>query len=435
MKRSRYSLSIDKFPAPGKTLYFSTRTQAQVAVGAELRAVIEGLPARADNGSADTPLAKLRDLGIVVDDGTDETADLETWFARLNAGDDALKPTILTTYACNLACVYCVEEGVRDPVFMDADTARRAAAYVLERARRQGVKRIALTFYGGEPLLNPEALRTIASSLKTSCPEAGLAFGFGLITNGTLLSAALVDELTGLGLAGIKVTLDGDRAAHDARRPFGNGRGSYDEILARIEAVADRTGVEIGCNVDDGNESGIMALLDELVRRGLARRIRKITFKPVSPSPADRRGLAPTAELSCGWAEPAAMRRLATLRAAAITRGLPVEEGIGVHVCDALSGDSAFAIDPTGVLYRCAGFVGHPEFSAGDIGGATRDDGLRSGQWRRCADCPLVPLCGDGCPFGAWVRFGDPGALHCNREALETLVAGTIRVNYGNRAR
>jgi uncharacterized protein len=297
------------------------------------------------------------------------------------------------------------------------------------------VKRIALTFYGGEPLLNPEALRTIASSLKTACLEVGLGFSFGLITNGTLLEPSLVDELAGLGLAGAKVTLDGDRAAHDARRPFGNGRGSFDDILARVEAVVDRTGVEIGCNVDDDNEPGIMALLDELVRRGLARRIRKITFKPVSPSPADRRGLAPTAELSCGWAEPAAMRRLAGLRAAAIARGLPVEEGIGAHVCDALSGDDAFAIDPTGVLYRCAGFVGHPEFSAGDIGGASRDDGLRSGQWRRCADCPLVPLCGDGCPFGAWVRYGDASAFHCNREALEALVTETIRVNYGNRAR
>ena len=430
MKRSRYSLFIDDFPTIGKTLLFSTRTQAQVAVGTELRAIIDGLPGRSDGGAADTPLAKLLNLGILVDDGTDETALMDKWFGRLHAGGDALKPTVLTTYACNLACVYCVEEGVRDPVFMDSDTARLTASYVLERARAQGLRRIALTFYGGEPLLNPEALREVASTLATACPPAGLAFGFGLITNGTLLTPELIDELTALGLAGLKVTLDGDRHSHDARRPFGNGRGSFEAILERIEAVADRTGVEIGCNVDDGNAEGILALLDELVRRGLAGRLRKVTFKPVSPSPADRRGLAPTAELSCGWADPAAMRRLAGLRAAAIERGLPVEEGIGVHVCDALSSDSSFAIDPRGVLYRCPGFVGRPDFSAGDIHGAARDDGLRPGQWRRCADCPLVPLCGDSCAFGAWVRFGDPVALHCNRQALETIVAETIRVNY-----
>ena len=435
MKRSRYSLSIDDFPSPGKTLFFSTRTQAQAAVGPELRAVIDALPARNDNGSADAPLAKLRDLGILVDDEVDEAADLERWFARLHGGGDALKPTVLTTYACNLACVYCIEEGVRDPVFMDPDTARLAAAYVLDRARGQDVKRIALTFYGGEPLLNVPAIRAIASTLKDACPRIGLAFSFGLITNGTLLSAGLVDEMAGLGLAGMKVTLDGDRRTHDARRPFANRRGSFDAILARVEEVADRAPVEIGCNVDDGNAEGIVALFDELVRRGLARRIRKVTLKPVSPSPADRRGLSASAELGCGWAEPAAMRRLAGLRAAAMARGLPVEEGLGVHVCDALSGDQTFAIDPTGILYRCAGFVGRPEFAAGDIRGAARDDGLRPGQWRRCADCALAPLCGDGCAFGAWVRFGDPSALHCNRDALQTLVTETIRVNYRSRAR
>lgn len=435
MKRSRYSLLINDFPAPGKTLLFSTLTQAQAAVGSELRAVIDGLPARSDNGVADAPLARLRSLGIIVDDDADEAAGLEQWFARLHAGDGVLKPTVLTTYACNLACVYCVEEGVRDPVFMDEDAARRAAAYVLERARRQGSTRIALTFYGGEPLLNPGAVRAVASTLANACPEAGLAFGFGLITNGTLLSPELVDELSALGLAGVKVTLDGDRRCHDARRPFGNGHGSFDIILERIEAVTDHTGVEIGCNVDDGNAEGIVALLDELARRGLARRLRKVTFKPVSPSPADRRGLAPAAELSCGWAEPAAMRRLAGLRAAAVARGLPVEDGIGVHVCDALSSDASFAIDPRGAIYRCPGFVGRPEFTAGDIHGVVRDDGLRPARWQQCLNCPLVPLCGDGCSFGAWVRFGDPSARHCNREALEALLRETIRVNYRSRAR
>lgn len=435
MRRSRYTIVINDFPSPGKALFYSTLTQAQAAVGADLRAIIDRLPGRSDNGAADAPLAKLRDLGILVDDGADETASLERWFARLHAGDDTLKPTILTTYACNLACVYCVEEGVRDPVFMEEETARRVAAYVLERARRQEKKRIALTFYGGEPLLNPRALRAVATTLADDCPKAGLAFGFGLVTNGTLLTRELVDELARLGLAGLKVTLDGERSSHDARRPFGNGGGSFDAILERIEEVADRTLVEVGCNVDDGNAEGIVSLLDELVRRNLASRLRKVTFKPVSPSPAHRQGVPPTAELSCGWANPAAMRRLAGLRAAAIERGLPVEEGTGVHVCDALSGVSSFAIDPLGAIYRCPGFVGRPEFSAGDIHGEIRDDHLHPSGWRRCIDCPLVPLCGDGCAFGAWVMFGDPSALLCNREALDTLVTETIRVNYRNRSR
>jgi uncharacterized protein len=435
MRRSRYTFAIDDFPDTGKILLFNTLTRAQVVVDAEMRSLLDRLPrAEAPAASADS-LARLLRLGILCADDADEDSALEQWFQRVHAGDGALRPTVLTTYSCNLACTYCVEEGVKEPVFMDEATVAEVASYLLRRRRELGSNRIALIFYGGEPLLNPDALTGLASRLQQGCHADEVPFSFSIITNGTLLTPGLVMELNTLGLARMKVTIDGDQAAHDRNRPYRGGRGSFATILANLEKVAGLTGVDIGVNLDERNAATVPALFDELERRCLRERIKRISFKPVSPTPADRRRLPGSAEIPCAWADVSFARWMVELRELAASRGFAVDEGIGAHLCDMIGNPGSFTIDPTGVIYRCSGFVGHPEFASGDIrSGQTGEDPFGE-LWRRCTSCAMAPLCGDGCPFGSWVLRGDPTALVCSREAMEILVLETIKSSYRRKHR
>jgi uncharacterized protein len=194
MLASRYTISIQGFPKPGSNLIFHTRTQAQVVVDDPLEAALRALP----SAPATTEIAKAIDalatMGFVVGSLEEDAKLLEQWCARIRADDAILRPTILTTYACNFACRYCVEEGVRDAVFMSEQTALDAAAYIAEKCGAYGSRSIALNFYGGEPLLNLPAIRASAHHLHSFARRNGIGFGFALSTNGALLTPLLIKD-------------------------------------------------------------------------------------------------------------------------------------------------------------------------------------------------------------------------------------------------
>ena len=438
MVRSRYTIYIDDYPETGQHLLFNTLTQGIVVVDDEARGAIDALPAKPRNAgatSSSTPdaaeaLGTLEDLGFLVADEAADAKNIERYFSDLGTGDDSVQATVLTTFACNFACPYCVEEGVKGAVHMDPETARRTAAFILEVAREKNAKSIFLTFYGGEPLMNMEAIRIVARSVRRGARKARLKYAMAMTTNGALLTPAVVDELVKLGLVGVKVTIDGDRDHHNARRPFKDGRGSYDRILANVSHAVRKIDVDVGCNFDEGNAGSFSAMLEDLRARGLAAKIHRITFKPISETPDDRNGVGPNAELDCVYSDPKTARTTVELREGATAMGLPTDAGVGVNICGITLQNAGFVVDPKGKLYKCAGFVGHEQFSVGSIQEGLRESETSADLWRRCQDCSYVPLCGDSCMFGSYVRFGDTDRLNCQKDFVEYVVRENLKVNH-----
>jgi uncharacterized protein len=430
MKLSRYTIFIDDFPDPGKTLAFHTRTQAQVVIDRQLRDLLARLPGPAPDEPARQAFSALERMGILAADAVDEWAALEEWFRALKTDTSCLTATVLTTYDCNFACTYCVEEGVKDAVRMDAATARRAVSYVAGRVAATNPKELVLKLYGGEPLLNLEALRLVARELGELARCRGISFSMGMTTNGALLTPRVVEELQGYGLKGVKITLDGTRPFHDRTRPFRSGKGSYDVIIKNLLAAVDRIEVEVGGNFDRENLESFPLLLDELKSLGLASRLKLVAFKPILATARDRDRAPPSADLGCAFLEPEVMRGLVDLRRLVLQKGFRATPGVGVQLCAMVMSPSNIVIDPRGVIYRCPAFVGRGEFAAGHIDRPGEEDFSTLDLWRRCRDCPWVPLCGDGCPYAAYVRFGDHTRLSCQRELMEYAVRENLKMNY-----
>jgi uncharacterized protein len=435
VRLSKHTVWVSSFPRSDTHLLFSTRTQAQVLVDQSLHDTLLALPARGAGEPTDETLGKLAGMGLVVDDEVDEDRLLAEWFAKIRGAGTVLLPTVLTTYACNFACTYCIESGIASRQSMDDATAEASVEYIGRKAADLGMKSVFLTFYGGEPLLNIRALRIVAGGLQALCRSRGMPFKFGITTNGSLLTADLVDELKELGLSGVKVTIDGPREVHDQRRPYRSGKGSFATIMENVAAAVDKVDVDIGGNLDEANAASMVALLDELKAAGLASRLHRVIFKAVVEAPGGRRGQLPAADLGCAYASPRIMKWMIDLRQAAVERGFRTDQGIGIQRCDMLSMPERFLIDPAGILYACAGFVGIEEYSSGTIQ-AEGTDRLRGKElWQQCRDCPYVPLCGDGCPFSAYVRFGDPLRLNCQKEFVEYTVRESLKQGYLARRR
>ena len=276
--------------ASGEVFLMNTLTDAQAVVSDDVVALLDKL----DSGSALDPavvkgekesLATLEENGFLVRHRSSERAALESHFAEFREDASQLRITILTTLQCNFACDYCYQgehgESGRPAERMSIDTAAQVAAWIAKQVEEVKPRRLVLTFFGGEPLLNVPAMFEIAGRSSKHAASRGVMQSVSIITNGLLLTPQIVECMVPLGLTGVKVTLDGDRDTHDRMRPLRGGQGTFDRIIENIRRVAPLVPVTIGGNFDMETAGRYPALLDFLKAQDFAGRIVKVAFKPV----------------------------------------------------------------------------------------------------------------------------------------------------------
>jgi uncharacterized protein len=125
------------------------------------------------------------------------------------------------------------------PRFLSGDDreafARRLAEYTVEI----GLKRAAIIFHGGEPLLaSAEAIVAFARLLREKVgPKVELEIG--VQTNGLLLTNEALSQLEGERIA-VSLSLDGPRYVNDLHRTTRRGRSSYDKVADALERLKRR---------------------------------------------------------------------------------------------------------------------------------------------------------------------------------------------------
>ncbi|TMQ03523.1 MAG: radical SAM protein [Deltaproteobacteria bacterium] len=133
-------------------------------------------------------------------------------------GRPVVNVTIVLTYACNMRCPYCYETASHPPeTTMTPEMARRVVADIVNRVEAVGAGGIALTLYGGEPMVNRKVARQIVDELRDHVTRKQLAFETTLISNGTLITPEAIEELR-FGLRFVQLTLEGSPAYHDRVR-------------------------------------------------------------------------------------------------------------------------------------------------------------------------------------------------------------------------
>ena len=445
MRLSKYTSFVPDYPEPGQHLTCNFMTQAMAVLDNDVRGIIDS-PEPFDAAHLPPDLAhQLDEMGMVVADDVDERVEVERWHRRvMQHARTTFKAMVLTTYDCNFACTYCVEDGVKEPVKLEDEVADATVRWIIDRMEEQGSERLYLNFYGGEPLLNMAGLERVAAPLQAYTRERGWEFDGSVTTNGALLNRERAQRLARVGIGWAKVTLDGDREAHDVKRPFKGGHGSFDLIVQNLEEVWDLIEVRITGNLDGQNIDAAPRLLDYLQTRGLDQRLGGIHFSSISE---------PTHEgfSHCGQdlleVEPVAAQEGETSSsthgdtAAAILeadrqvvqRGLPTRRAIAANLCLLNQGDHAVVIDPLGKIFKCPTLVGHEAFIVGDVSQAElRLEDLRIYDEDRedCLDCNWFPVCAGGCRFASFLQTGDIRRRNCTRDYLDEHSDEMIKMDY-----
>lgn len=448
MQLSVFNLYVEDVPEPGEILVHNTLSGAYVVLDREAAAVLEkcgrGLALdEAERRLIDELELADPDMGMVVTSRAGEERAYQDWLESQQAQPD-LTAMVAINRACNFACPYCCQTDILDGSVMTPSLCRGTADWLAARAIEIGARRVHVTFVGGEPLLHPERITSLASELRArlqaggvdgrpgsrpgSVPGAVPELTLGLITNGLFLDDEMVSRLLPYGLAVAQVTLDGDEHTHERSRVSKRGQPTFARIFDNVIAASRRVRVTLNGNYQHDTIAGFAPLVRKLAAAGFGRE-HGMSFSPalaILGAPAD------SGSGQCTWSRSEHAYGVA-LHDELVRHGYRPPRLHSIGPCS-FHDHHMYVVDIDGTIFKCPGFLGHPAWAIGHV-----SDGL-TGRYREllaldtsstCGGCAHRPSCGGGCLANALVHGSQPGApydssladLHCERDYLEAATA------------
>ena len=394
------------------------------------------LEALAAGGSLpdDLPADTLREAGFVVESDDEDHAYLDAARAewRVEAAKTPTQLVVVPSFGCNLACTYCYQE-LFDPAAAGLITPEAIDAFFayVDRHHAGESPRPYLTLFGGEPLRDTPAHHDRIGRFLDGARARRMEVA--VVTNGHDL-AAFVPTLSSGPVKEVQVTLDGPAALHDRRRPHAGGAGTFDRIVAGIDALV-AAGIPVNLRVVADREN--LPALPELAAFAAATRLARPPVLPVQdPDRAQLRALRlrqPPGEGRALRPGGAVGQYVELAEAHPVLRRFhqPRFHGIG-HLADAgelpapnfdacPAAKKEWAFGPDGGVFGCTATVGHPEHRLGSFFPEAVRDEAAIARWQgrstlsipACDGCALAPVCGGGCGAVAWREHGTPIAPDC----------------------
>ncbi len=437
------------FERDGDCALFLVKDMAAVPIAPELARAIERLEPGPGGLIPDALMRALRACGLV-DAGETEAGALHPAGTDSGSRDLGVRAMgLFLAQTCNMRCGYCYggkgEYGA--PGMMKAETALAAVDWLLENS---GIsEKLSIGFFGGEPLLNVPVLKLVVEYARKRAKSMGKTVVFTVSTNASLLDDDIVAYLLKESIQPL-VSLDGPPEVQNRQRPFRNGRGSYDRVLARIQIARASFPIRSARATVHGENDPFE------IRRGLEEAgFTTCVLSPASPSIGDdapRPGERAKEEAKAAEERMAARflayrrdevaRLFEAVRERKLDAGGPspplallsdLAAGRKRHVaCGA--GRGVRAISASGDVYPCHRFVGRKEFGFGGI------EDYRAGSMNDfhrtvvdampvCRSCWARYLCGGGCLYHNRAVSGDmrtPDPLRCREKTIlcEDLVLG-----------
>ena len=427
-KRSKYNVEIDRLKDGGVLLY-NTYTGAFGIMDSETKVLFEDIE-RIDISAIDNPknsenIKKLIRFGYVVSEQVDELATFELERAKVRLGSTVLSLTIAPTMACNMRCPYCYEN--KNGKKMSKETQEKLIQFVKAHfSNNTDIKRLSITWYGGEPLLQMDTIHYLSKSFMQICKDNKCEYKARIVTNGVLLdkeTAKVLHEECNVNHA--QITIDGMPEFHNKRRILVDGTGSFDLIIKNIEECRSILNISIRMNIDKTNEDQIDQFMQFAIKKMKWEKNPKIYIAPVDYY---TESCAHAASTCFGRVEFAEIQNKFLLKNYAIDRTRTIGEFFphrsAIH-CGA-ERQNNYVIDPEGYFYNCWMQIGDKDHCSGHIDNPflitnNHYKWLSCETPQKCKECVYLPLCAGGCGYFRIVCKGEPNCKSSFYGYKETL--------------
>ena len=293
--------------------------------------------------------------------------------------------TIFTTMDCNARCFYCYEKG-QPRISMTDKIAKDTADFILKTSSNTPVD---IRWFGGEPLLNTNAIDIISSTLT----ENGARFKSSMITNGLLFTDSIISKAIKLWkLKRVQITLDGPKNVYQMAKSYKGAVGDeFERVIDNISKLIEaKIRVSIRLNQGLYNTSDLLDLIDILSDHFGGKNSISVYNSLLYDQNVEPDNLSETEMYE----------RFILIQNKLIKSGLfrnrPLKRKIRFCHCMA-DNDSSVIITPKGDIGKCEHFTN--EHLVGNIYDSQFDSNEIQ-RWKeqyqptqKCFNCPLYPQC------------------------------------------
>lgn len=397
MKISRYTY-LFKSTKNGNLIYNArTNSFAELSDSMfERLKTIESSPERINELFTQDDLDVLLKTKILVNENEDDdyvmTEKLRYYMSSFNP--NYLNLTIAPTTECNFRCPYCYEEN-KEKKFITTEVENAIVDFIIKHEK---INQIGLTWYGGEPLLAFQSIKSLYE--KMSKIEGKRIIHHSIITNGYLMDKEKCLFFKEHKLNLIQFTLDGCRETHNKIRLHRNKDiTTYDKIVENIELCASQlpeTNINVRVHVDENRLEEYAKVHSEM--KVLCEKYYNIHLTP---------GFITDYERNC--------ELLNRQQRGQFFMDLYQKYNIDVQFyphheiggCGATCLNS-YVVGPEGELYKCWVDVGNKDRVIGSILDMKLHNEYLLANYlvnanmyddEECKKCTLLPICDGGCPI------------------------------------
>lgn len=348
---------------------------------------------------------------FIVDNEINEAEEVIKKWKEEEEKDDCLSIMINSTLDCNMRCWYCYEKH-RTNTDLTPKTISSILKLINKRITAPQLKRVHLSFFGGEPLLNFEkTIYPLLVQIDEICLSENKLLDVHFVSNAYLLSENIIDKLHSLHLAQpitIQITLDGNEEMHNKTRHLVSGEETYTKILSNMRmAVNKDVQITLRFNCTGNNIRTFVDVLTDIKDWSTKEKAKiRIDLQQVWQD-------APRSDVDMQIE----FKKI---------RELFMEEGFYVNEVRAISpsrcyGDNAnhCIVNYNGDLYKCSA----RDFTKENREGILTSDGNLEWNEKRtlrerikygnttCQACHIYPLCHGGCSQGKLEQQGVNGCI------------------------
>jgi uncharacterized protein len=354
------------------------------------------------------------ELEALIKEGMLYTEDLYEDIAMNDKSKSFIKALCLNVaHDCNLKCKYCFADegeykGCRK--LLTPEVGKKAIDFVI---RNSGPRRnIEIDLFGGEPLMNFEAIKEIVDYAREQEKLHKKVIRFTMTTNATLLNDEIMEYID-KNMGNIVLSIDGRKAVNDQVRVRADGSGSYDRILPKIKTMVDRRDKSKQYYVRGTFTRANTDFYEDV------KHLADLGFKEVSVEPVV---LPDEHELSLREEDlPVIFEQYDKLYQDLLKRheegrdfkfyhfNIDLQGGPCVYkrISGCGAGHEYVAVTPDGEIYPCHQFVGNESFKMGDVFGGEID--MEIADSFKKAHIYNKPLCRE-----CWARFYCSGGCQAN---------------------
>ena len=292
---------------------------------------------------------------------------------------------------CNLNCSYCFAGGGTyntEKDYMSPEVGKKAVDLLLAKSGKR--KNLEIDFFGGEPLLNMETVKTVVDYGNQKAAEIGKTISFTMTTNCLLLNDENIEYLNKT-MDNVVLSIDGRESVHNATRKSKNGKASYEIILRnaqKFRAVRGNKKYYVRATFTAGNldfSNDILALNDA-------------GFDQISVEPV----VLPYERFTCEYINRRKNGKFFNFFHFLIDLEHGACQNKRLTGCGA--GTEYLAVSPQGDIFPCHQFVGKNEFLIGNVFTGIHNQNIRE-QFSHlcvlnkphCQECFAKYNCSGGC--------------------------------------